>query len=74
MDMDNGVRTDCGSVGQAGWRRAKGKNWDNSNSINNKIFFLKKASRIDTFLRKVNYIRYFCQNIEENIYWIYSSL
>ena len=34
--------TDCGSGGQAGWREAKGRNWGNCNSINNKIFKLKK--------------------------------
>ena len=38
MDMDNGVGTDYGSGGPAGWRGAKGDNWDNCNSINNKIF------------------------------------
>ena len=26
MDMDNGVGTDCGSWGQAGWRGTKRKN------------------------------------------------
>ena len=35
MDMNNGVRIDCGKGG-AGERRTKGKNWDNCDSINNK--------------------------------------
>ena len=41
--MDNSVGIDCGSGGRAGWRGEKGKNWDNCNSINNKIFKLKKS-------------------------------
>ena len=36
MDMDNGVGIDYGNGGQAGQREAKGENWDNCNSINNK--------------------------------------
>ena len=39
--MDNGVGIDYGSEGWAGWRGAKRGNWDNYNSINNKIFFKK---------------------------------
>ena len=42
MDMDNSVGIDCGNGEQAGWRGSKGENWDNCNSINNKIFKLNK--------------------------------
>ena len=35
IDMDNGVGIAWGSGG-AGWRGARGKNWDNYNSIINK--------------------------------------
>ena len=31
--MDNSVGIDCGSGAWAGWRRAKGGKWDNSNRI-----------------------------------------
>ena len=41
MDMDNDVGTDCGSRRRAWWKGAKGENWDNYDSINNKIFKLK---------------------------------
>ena len=34
MDTDNGVGMHCGGRGWAGWRRAKGENWDNCNRIN----------------------------------------
>ena len=45
MDKDNGKGIDCGRQGWAGWRRAKkGKNWDNSNGINNN-FILKEPLR-----------------------------
>ena len=33
MDTDNSVGIDCGSVGWAWQRRAKGENWDNGNRI-----------------------------------------
>ena len=35
--MDNGVGIDYGSGEWVGWRGAKGKNWDNCNSANNKV-------------------------------------
>ena len=41
MDMDNGVGIACG-LGEAGGMGTKEENWDNCNSINNKIQFLKK--------------------------------
>ena len=37
--MDKGGGIACGSEGRAGWRGIKRENWDNCNSINNKIFF-----------------------------------
>ena len=37
--MDNSVGSGCGSeVGGLGGGGQRGKNWDNCNSINNKIF------------------------------------
>ena len=39
MDMDNPVGINYGSEVWARWREAKGENWNNFNSINNKIFF-----------------------------------
>ena len=38
VDMDNGIGIDLGNGGWAEWRGAKGENWDNCNSINNKVF------------------------------------
>ena len=45
MDMDNSVGFDYGNGGWDRWRRAKGGNWGNCNSINNKIFKIKKKER-----------------------------
>ena len=42
-DKDNGVGIISETQGWAGWRKAKGKNWDNCNRINkNKIYQIKK--------------------------------
>ena len=43
MDMNNAWRLPEGVRG-AEWRGAKGKNWDNYNSIINKILFKMKKS------------------------------
>ena len=50
MDMDNGVGIDCGRR-EAGWRRAKGKKWDNCNRTNK-----NKKIKVETQLKckKIN--------------------
>ena len=42
--MNNGVELAWGA-GVAGWRETKGGNWDNCNSISNKIFKKKENMR-----------------------------
>ena len=46
MDMDNGVGIDRGSGGQVGGGRQRGKNWDNCNSISNKVLKEKKNREV----------------------------
>ena len=42
--MDNDVGIDCGSEGQAGWRRVEGENWDNCDGVkNNKMYTHTRA-------------------------------
>ena len=38
MGMDNSVGIDCGNGVWDGWRRARGKYWDNTNRITGKNF------------------------------------
>ena len=43
MNTDNGVGIDSGSREWVGWKRAKGENWENCNSINKNF---KKGSEL----------------------------
>ena len=51
MDMDNGVGIDCGWGGRLGGGGQEGEGWDNCNSINTKIFNIK---RIYLWLQSTN--------------------
>ena len=46
MDVDNGVRVDCGNGRLVRWREPKGRNWDNCNSINDRAFLKNKKFKI----------------------------
>ena len=60
MDMHNGVGNRLWEWG-AGWMEGgKGENWDNCNSINNKIFKRKKSTHMSNNFLQMKNIKTFC--------------